>query len=584
VVKNSTQEKVNFENTEADKDSSEDNHLSPSDYVIPSIDDASISAINEITAKEMATTLPKSQIQEASKPKTEDFSTSLGKETGKKTVNLIDSYNILCRDIPLEIKIYKKRGEYVSIYDVSVPSIGQHTLAILENIRQQLVKSVNLGSIELTDMTKKQEDVQEAFRTAIEKLVRKYFPTAQEAHLKFFISYVLLRSIGLGEVEILMSDESLEEIAINGSYMPIWVYHRRHGWLKTNITLETEDQIRYFATTIGRKVGRQISVLEPLLDVSINVGDRVNATLMPISNEGNTITIRKFSAKPWTVTDFLSHNTISYEACALIWHAIQYELSTLIAGGTASGKTSMLNVLSNFFPPSQRIISIEDTREIKLPSFLHWVPMLTRLPNSEGRGGVSMLNLLQNSLRMRPDRILVGEIRKPAEAEVLFEAIHTGHSVYATIHANTAQETITRLTNPPINVPKTMIPALSLIVVQYRNRRTGLRRTFEVAEILESGDVNVLFRYDPKSDQLKKICEPKILLKTLEVFSGTSVAQLKEQLAEKQEVLRYLVHQNINTIEGIATAMAEYYTNAEEFLPKMRFTLKTTKPVGKPAK
>ncbi|HLP79611.1 MAG TPA: type II/IV secretion system ATPase subunit [Acidobacteriota bacterium] len=529
-----------------------------------------IQTIQSVSEKEQARAIKTNlNKKEKTSQETVDFSSSLGDAKGQKSIDMIDSYEVLCRDIPLQIKIFRQKGEYVPLYDVSVPSIGEHTLLILENIRQQLVKTVNLGNIELKDMTKKQEDVHGVFKDTIEVLVKKYFPTAEAEHIKFFVSYVLLRSIGLGEVEVLMSDQGLEEIAINGSHMPIWVYHRRHGLLKTNIKLETEEQIRYFATTIGRKVGRQISILEPLLDVSINVGDRVNATLMPISNEGNTITIRKFSAQPWTIADFLKHNTLSFEAAALIWHAIQYELSMLIAGGTASGKTSMLNIMSNFFPPSQRIISIEDTREIKLPKFLHWIPMLTRLPNAEGRGGVTMLMLLQNSLRMRPDRILVGEIRRPAEAEVLFEAIHTGHSVYATIHANTAAETVTRLTNPPINIPKTMIPALSLAVIQYRNRRTGLRRTFEIAEILEDGEAHVLFRYDPSVDKLKKVAEPIVLLKTLQTFSGMTAAQIKAQLKEKERVLAYLVKNNINTIDGVSHVMAEYYDNPSELLKKI---------------
>ncbi|MFT4311747.1 MAG: type II/IV secretion system ATPase subunit [Candidatus Woesearchaeota archaeon] len=537
------------------------------------LDDQSIETITNVSKKQRAEHLYKKSLRKnTGTTKMADFSGSLGTPQGDSSdkITVIDSYEVRCRSIPLQITVYKKEGAFVRLYDVSIPSIGKNTLVILENIRQQLVKSVNLGSIQITDLTQKHDDVQAVFAKEIEKLVKKYFPTAATEDIDFFVSYVLLRSIGLGEVEILMSDQGLEEIAVNGSKMPVWVYHRRHGWLKTNITIGSEDQIRYLATTIGRKVGRQISVLEPLLDVTINVGDRVNATLMPISNEGNTITIRKFSAKPWTICDFLSHNTISVQAAALLWHAIQYELSLLIAGGTASGKTSMLNILSNFFPLSQRVISIEDTREIKLPDFFHWVPMLTRLPNAEGRGGVTMLNLLQNSLRMRPDRVIVGEIRKPAEAEVLFEAIHTGHSVYATVHANTAHETVTRLTNAPINVPKTMIPALSLVIVQYRNRRTGFRRTFEIAEISKSGDATVLFRYDPETDKLKQVQEPKVLFETLQIFSGVSKKQLLTQLKEKEEVLRYIVKNDINDIEKISLLMAEYYEDSQALLAKVR--------------
>ena len=215
------------------------------------------------------------------------------------------------------------------------------------------------------------------------------------------------------------------------------------------------------------------------MDAHLKTGDRVNATLSPISSKGNTITIRKFAVKPWTVTDFLKEGVISYEGAALLWSAVQNELSIIITGGTASGKTSMLNVISNFFPPNQRIISMEDTREIVLPKTLHWVPLETRLPNPEGKGGIEMLDLIINALRMRPDRIIVGEIRRKAEAEVLFEAMHTGHSVYGTLHANNVKETINRLTNPPIDLPKQILSALSLIVVQHINRRTGRRRRSE---------------------------------------------------------------------------------------------------------
>ncbi|MFW5746275.1 MAG: type II/IV secretion system ATPase subunit [Nanoarchaeota archaeon] len=500
-----------------------------------------------------------------------DFSSSLGNlQDGQQTVEVIDDYTVECRDIPLDVKIYKKEDAYVPSYDVFVPSIGAHTRLILEKIRQELITSVNLGMVDISDMQNQQQQMEEAFQKSIEALVRKYFPSGQEEDLKFFMSYVMLRSVGLGEVEILMSDDGLEEIAINGANQPIWVFHRKHGWLMTNITLEDEDKVKHFAATIGRRVGRQISVLEPLLDVTINVGDRVNATLMPISNEGNTITIRKFASKPWTITDFISHNTISYEAAAMLWQGIQFELSILIAGGTASGKTSMLNILSSFFPPTQRILSIEDTREVKLPKFLHWVPMLTRTANTEGRGGVPMLRLLQNSLRMRPDRIIVGEIRRPEEAEVLFEAIHTGHSVYATVHANTAHEAVTRLTNPPISVPKTMMSALSLIVVQYRNRRTGNRRTFQIAEILEEGSAHVLYQYNADKDKIVKSNKSKTFVQTISTFSGLSLKEIEEMLKDKEEVLRYLVDKNINTVEGVGKVMADYYTNPEKLKKKMR--------------
>jgi len=306
------------------------------------------------------------------------------------------------------------------------------------------------------------------------------------------------------------------------------------------------------------------------MDANLSTGDRVNSTLSPVSLKGNTITLRKFAAKPWTITDFIKNNTISPEAAALIWLGVQYELSIIISGGTATGKTSMLNVVSNFFPPNQRIISIEDTHEIQLPKFLHWIPMITRLPNPEGRGAITMLDLLVNSLRMRPDRIVVGEIRRKQEAEVLFEAIHTGHSVYATVHANDTNETITRLTNPPIDIPKSMIPAVSMILVQYRNRRTGTRKTFQISEILPDSSTNILIQFNIKKDKLEKAHDSISIMRTLQLFTGMSRKEINKNLKEKEAVLKWMVKNNINSVDEVGGIMAKYYTDKDNFMKTVK--------------
>jgi len=384
------------------------------------------------------------------------------------------------------------------------------------------------------------------------------------------IAYLIQRSLGMGSIEILMDDNQLEEVVINSAEEPAWVYHKKFGWLKTNIKVENEEQIKQYAAQIGRKVGRQISILTPLLDAHLGTGDRANCTLMPISSRGNTITLRKFASDPWTITSFLENKTITVNVASVVWLAMQYELSMLITGGTASGKTSTLNVVAAFIPPNQRVISIEDTRELQLPKFLHWVPLLTRLPNPEGKGEISMLDLLVNSLRMRPDRMLVGEIRRQAEAEVLFEAIHTGHSVYATVHANSISETITRLTNPPINTPKSMLPAISLVLVQYRNRRTGLRRTFQLAEILPDASPNLLMQLDVRKDVMNQINKSVSLMGTIQLFTGMTSQEIEEDLKEKEVILNWLVQQQIKTVDGVGRVMAEYYTNKENLMRYVR--------------
>jgi flagellar protein FlaI len=487
---------------------------------------------------------------------------TIKKVVQKKSQNalIVDRYQFESLNMPVSVVIRRNSADYVPVYEVTISSISQNTQLILEKIKQELVKEVNLGMVDIRDV-KKIDIVEQKFSKTIGELIEKYFPDINEKTKEFFTTYLIQKSLGMGNIEILNDDHQLEEIVINSSRDVVWVYHRKHGWLRTNINVESEEKIKHYATTIGRRVGRQISILEPLLDAHLKEGDRVNATLVPISTFGNTITIRKFSRDPWTITSFLKFKTLSPNCAALIWLAMQYELSAIIAGGTASGKTSALNALANFFPPDQRIISIEDTRELRLPKYLHWVPMNTRLPNPEGKGAITMEDLLVNSLRMRPDRILVGEVRRKREAETLFEAIHTGHSCYATFHANNSKEMVDRFTNPPIDVPKTLMPAISLVITQFRNRRTGVRRTFQVAEILPDSSPNVLMQYDAKRDIMVNKNKSKSLMATLQMFTGNSVNEINREITEKEEVLKYMVKHNIDQIDTVGKLMAEYYTN-----------------------
>lgn len=471
----------------------------------------------------------------------------------------LDSYKVEVGQMIVSVDITLKEKDFVPQYSISILNISPITNIILEKLKEDFVTKVTAGTVQVSESEGK-EAIQQKFKKEIQFLIKKYFPNIDKRNSDLLVAYVMRENIGLGNIEILLKDKQLEEIVVNNSTEPVWVYHKKYGWLKTNIRIPSEARIRHYSTMIGRDIQKEITVLKPLLDAHLTTGDRVNATLYPISTKGNTITIRKFSEKPWTITDFIKNQTITYDAAALTWMAVQNELSMVIAGGTGTGKTSTLNVVCNFFPPNQRIISIEDTREITLPENLHWVPMETRMPNPEGKGEVTMLDLVVNSLRMRPDRIVVGEIRRQREAEVLFEAMHTGHSVYTTIHANDARETMVRLTNPPINIPKMMLPAVSLILAQTRNRRTGIRRTFQIAELTETGDPRVLYQYDYKTDQFNQIREWTRLMETLNLYTGLTPQEIKNDLEEKKSILRELVKNNVTDIHQLGFFFAKYYT------------------------
>jgi len=469
----------------------------------------------------------------------------------------LDSYQINIEGQLIDVNIFTSL-EGFSYYYIAIQNITQSTNIVLEKIKEEFISRINVGEIEFTSEGMA-ESIKDKFRKEIFFLIKKYFPGADQRTSEMLINQLIRQNIGLGDIEILLKDKNLEEVVVNSCKEPVWVYHKKWGWLKTNIIIPTEEKVRHYATMIGRDVGKEITVLKPLMDAHLMSGDRVNATLQPISSSGNTITIRKFAVKPWTITDMIQSKTINYPAAALIWLAVQNELSTLITGGTGSGKTSMLNVVCSFIPINQRIISIEDTRELMLPNDLHWVPLETRLPNPEGKGEVSMLDLVVNSLRMRPDRIIMGEIRRKAEAEVLFEAMHTGHSVYGTLHANNVRETIVRLTNPPIDVPKSILSSLSLIVVENRNRRTGFRRVLQVAEMLENGDPNMLLQYDVKRDDLVPVNDSISTVDSLELYTGMSKKQIEDDINEKVSILKRLIKNNVNDVHEVGSVFRAYY-------------------------
>lgn len=481
---------------------------------------------------------------------------------------LIDLYQIYIEKIPLQVLISKVERSPVMFYDISILHISDATKFIIEKIKEEIINEVSFNLLSKKEI-EDEEKIRDKFRVKIVKLMREYFGNLGEESLNNLSSYVILTSIGLGEIEFLLRDPNLEEIVVNNAAENVWAYHRKYGWLKTNIQMDSENKIRHFATTIGRGIGKGFSMLEPLLDASLKTGDRVNATLSPITSKGNTITIRKFAEKPWTITDFIKTNTIDYGTAAFIWQAIQYELSVFIVGGTGSGKTSTLNVFANFLPPNQRVISIEDTRELALPKTLHWIPMETRLANPEGKGEINMYDLMVNSLRMRPDRILVGEIRRKREAEVLFEAIHTGHSVYATLHASDVNETIARLTNPPIDIPKALISSLNLIVVQNRNRRTNTRRTFQVAEMLEDGSPRILRQIDMSKDIIEVVNPPIATQNALKLHTGLQKDDLEKDLIEKTNILKWIVASNITDVHEIGLLISDYYTDKNYLMNKI---------------
>jgi len=496
--------------------------------------------------------------------KDKDKNVLVPKKTTKEGV--VESYDIEVDKAKVIVQIKKATGGF--FYNLYVPEISIATSSLLSEVRNELVTITTVGMKEIIN-PKAYNEVKKRFMREAENILKQKLPTIKEDVKEFLIGRLMQEMLGLGEIEFLINDPNLEEVVILSSKKTIRVYHKKLGWLTTNLTVEKEEDIINYSNIIARRVGRQINVLSPLLDAHLVSGDRVNAILYPISTDGNTITIRKFARDPYTIVDLINNKTINLEVAVLLWIAIEYEMNILISGGTASGKTVLLNSCMPFIPPNHRIISVEDTRELMLPDFLYWCPLVTRSPNPEGKGAVSMLDLLVNSLRMRPDRIILGEMRREEEARVLFEAMHTGHSVYATLHADSTAETVSRLTNPPLNVPPNLLKAVNLNVVVFRDRRRGIRRVLQIGEFESGSDrasANIIYRWIPEKDEIVQHSESSRFFEDILRITGMSNKELKENLEEKKTIINALIKDNIRELNNMGKVMNLYYSDKEELI------------------
>lgn len=393
------------------------------------------------------------------------------------------------------------------------------------------------------------------------------------------LSRKLLRDIvGYGEIDSLIQDDDLEEIMIIGINKPVFVYHREYGMMKTNIVFKEEQKLIDLIDTIARQINRRIDQESPILDGRLIDGSRINATIPPISANGPSLTIRKFRKDPFTIIDLIKSKTLSVELAAFFWLCFDglgvKSANAIISGGTSSGKTTTLNALSAFINPKERIITIEDTLELQIPHE-HVIRMETRPANVENKGELTMNDLVKNSLRQRPDRIIVGEVRAE-EAITLFTALNTGHSGFGTLHSNDARETITRLTNEPMSVPKIMIQAIDFIIMQnriYTSSGVSYRRISEVAEVvgIEEGVVqlNKIFQWNPETDTIDNISISSKTISQIANLSGKSINELYNEIEKRELVLKYMLNYNIRSVEDVNKILESYYKNPEKVLNKI---------------
>ena len=414
-------------------------------------------------------------------------------------------------------------------YRVVEPELSLEELAFLELVHRKLRERLVLKEgkeLENREMLLFREFVKEAKKANLsEESVGKVW-------------YYLRREfLGYGKLDPILKDPHLEDISCSGYGLPVYVYHRAYGSLRTNISFE-EGELDSFVMKLAQKANTQVSLEKPIADATLPTGERIQVTYRRVvSTRGSTFSIRKVSEEPITPLDLIAWNTVTSKIAALLWLCVDTRLNVLITGSTASGKTTMLNALSLFIPYRVKIVSIEDTREVRLPHE-NWIPFLAK--DADG-----MFELLKASLRQRPEYLIVGEVRG-REAITMFQAMNTGHTTYSTMHAGDAVSAINRLIHEPINVPLAMFDALDLLMVMKMDHVEGraVRRVkwIYLVELEEGVKVKTVpvFSWDKAEDYYLELNYDAVVRRLSEAY-GKSEKFVKDEVERRTSFLEHLL-------------------------------------------
>ena len=375
----------------------------------------------------------------------------------------------------------------------------------------------------------------------------------------------------------MMEDYNIEDISCEGIGKPVYVWHRMYESLQTNLIFIDESSLDDFIVKLAHIGGKHISTAFPIVDAMLYGKHRLAATFKKeISPKGSTFTIRKFREKPFTITELIKLGTIDEEIAAYFWILLENKASIIVMGGTGAGKSTTLNALASLIKPGMKICTVEEIAELNFPHE-NWVQFVTRESyglGSSTAGSIDLFTLVKTTLRYRPDYIVVGEVRGQ-EAFVLFQALATGHGGMCTIHAESIDYAVKRLTSPPMNVSEVYIPLMNvsaLVERVYLPRRVGGlkfgRRAREVSEVLGYGEYEAIFKWDPINDSFISNIEKSYLLSKIAQKIGKSLEDLLDELIRRKTVLRWMVSKGIFDMAEVAKIITKYYINPSEVYEK----------------
>jgi len=463
------------------------------------------------------------------------------------------------------------------LYYVIEPTLLDEDKAILDRVRSLLVEELDVDVRKVGT----REDAAKLLKTKVSEIVKTYKIKVDPGTLDKLLYYLTRDFVQLNRIEPLMRDHMIEDISCDGPDVPIYIWHRQYESIPTNVKFETAKELDSFVVKLAYISGKHISIASPMVDGGLTDGSRVQLTYSKeVTRHGSTFSIRRFKADPLSITDLIKFNTLTAEIGAYFWWVIEKKACMLVAGGTASGKTTLLNCISMCILPDDKVVTIEDTPELNIPH-KNWISSIARV----GFGAVgssaeiTLFDLLKAAMRQRPDYIIVGEVRGD-EAFTLFQAMATGHGGLSSIHGDSVQAAIRRLESAPLNIPRTLLPTLHLIALQSRIKMGDrpARRLMHLAEVLgidpSSGelDLNDVYKWDPRTDSFSYSGRSHTIERLAE-RTGLALDLVQEELRRRKTVLEYMVKKDIRRYSDVGATIRDYYADPIKMFEKARLGL-----------
>lgn len=466
-----------------------------------------------------------------------------------------DSYDLYGAS-KVEIK-YDENHQKI-LYKIIEPELTDLEKDQLEELKRAFIYVFEKFSPEFIDVSGKQLIID-----GTKELAKKYRIKISEESFEKITYYLIRDFLGLEILEPIMHDHFIEDVSCDGLNVPIFVNHLKYGPLEVNRKYQDPIKLNSFIVKLAQKSNQEISLSKPILQGALPDGSRIEAIYgKEVSEKGSSFTIRKFREEPFTPIHLIEFGTMPPFLLAYLWLAVENKQSLLVSGGTATGKTTILNALSLFAPPTSKIVSIEDTPEINLPHE-HWLPMVAR--GGEDNSAVTMFDLLKASLRERPDYIIVGEIRGE-EAAILFQGMATGHAGMGTVHAEKFTDLVNRMVIDPINLPPQLLTELNIAIFQkqVKIKNNVVRRTYSVVEVIDYNSkkdkftTNEFMHFDAKNDEFVFEQTSAIISHLIEIRGGNEDS-LWTEIEKRRRILDYMHKHKVLEFNDVANIIRAYY-------------------------